>query len=225
MIDQATTSVVHRFPNSSNGWKERAFEQSRACRRAGRLNGMSYEWNGIRYQGSDLGRSLHRAWTRKTRVSRYDPQQDDPRLQELAIARARAPGEGDSTAHSIVRDRQRRIRASTTDSALAERGAMREVGRFRTVLAEDFVAHPVPRRPGPLEPRPEEVSAQNLLRNALDGDCNYTAKTIRRTREIAFGCSAHQEGKRSLRRFDRHRRVKLHQAVYSGFVKPQGNRP
>src|SRR4051794_2734394 len=51
--------------------------------KSGRLNGMSYDFNGTRYRGSDLGRAYTATGLQKQGV-RYDPQTDDVLLQEIA---------------------------------------------------------------------------------------------------------------------------------------------
>src|SRR5262249_4450170 len=48
----------------------------------GRLNGMSYEWTGVRYRGSEVGRGYTASGLKKAKGIRYDPERDDTRLRE-----------------------------------------------------------------------------------------------------------------------------------------------
>src|SRR5205085_1812923 len=52
-----------------------------SLQKTGRFNGMSYDFNGTRYRGSDLGRGYTAAGLQKQGI-RYDPQTDDTRLKE-----------------------------------------------------------------------------------------------------------------------------------------------
>src|SRR5713101_3710930 len=51
---------------------------------SGRLNGMSYEFDGIRIKGSDVGRGYTALGLQRRKGVQYDPDKDNLRLQEAA---------------------------------------------------------------------------------------------------------------------------------------------
>src|SRR5262245_1917894 len=108
-----------------------------SIQKSGRLNGFSYDWNGVRYRGSDLGRAYTASGLQKSKGVRYDPQRDDGRLRDAEMRSRERPERRFGPAIDL-RDRSQRAREydSLSDS---ERAAMREVGRFRAVLVEDLI--------------------------------------------------------------------------------------
>src|SRR5438132_10999891 len=93
-----------------------------SVQRSGRLNGMTYELNGTRVRGSDLGRSYTAQGLQKTKGVRYDGDDDRVRLEEAA-RRARTfarPQEG----FPSLRDRAMRTR-DIDGLSPAQRASMR----------------------------------------------------------------------------------------------------
>jgi hypothetical protein len=188
-----------------------------SLQKSGRLNGMSYEWNGIRYRGSELGRGYTAAGLQKSKGVRYDPERDDPRLREAEKQAREHPGRTLSRSHDL---RDRSARAQEYDAlSESERAAMREVGRFRSVLLEDLIV---------IQYRGDEylwkaefakLAAQNLMetRSVVIATHDRNHQTHTRSLQVVVLTKA---GKDLLRRFDRESR-EASQALYAGFVKPR----
>jgi hypothetical protein len=103
---------------------------------SGRLNGMSYEFDGIRIKGSDVGRGYTALGLQRRKGVQYDPGRDNLRLQE-ALRQAR---ENPVAPLRHVERRPRENRRREYDGlSLAQRAALWEIGRFRTLLAADFI--------------------------------------------------------------------------------------
>jgi hypothetical protein len=102
----------------------------------GRLNGMSYQLDGIRIKGSDVGRSYTALGLQRRKGVQYNPDTDNVRLHE-AVKWAR------ENPVALVRrldPRERANRRREYDGlSAAQRAALWEIGRFRTVLARDFI--------------------------------------------------------------------------------------
>src|SRR5262249_23605237 len=80
-----------------------------SLQKSGRLNGMSYELDGIRYRGSELGRAYTAAGLQKSKGVRYEPGRDNPYLREAATRARENPGR--SLIKSLdLRDRSERAR-------------------------------------------------------------------------------------------------------------------
>jgi hypothetical protein len=120
----------------------------------GRLNGMSYEVNAVRINGSTLGRAYTaQGLQRKLRVN-YDPKRDDP---VLAQALARVPIEDRKRARTIAErhpalasgERDARTRRERDRHGLNtnERQILAMVGTFRVVSAGDLQRQLSPSNP------------------------------------------------------------------------------
>ena len=103
--------------------------------KSGRLNGMSYESNGWRYRGSELGRGYTASGLQRLNGVRYDPERDDPRLKQLEKEAQERPNRAVRTFPDL-RDRNGRAREyeRLTES---ERAVLREVGRFRAFFIDE----------------------------------------------------------------------------------------
>jgi hypothetical protein len=184
---------------------------------SGRLNGMSYELDGVRYRGSELGRSYTASGLQKWKGVRYDPERDEARLKEAEKRAREHPGRAFSRPQDL-RDRSERAREydALSDS---ERAAMREVGRFRAVLLEDFVAIQYRGNEPGWRKEFAKLSAQGFMETRsvviTSHERNHQAHT--RALEVVVLTKA---GKELLRRFDRRTR-EAGQALYAGFVKPR----
>lgn len=188
-----------------------------SLQKSGRLNGFSYEWNGVRYRGSDLGRTYTASGLQKSKGVRYDPQRDDCRLRDAEMRSREQPGR--RLGPSIdLRDRSQRAREYDSLSE-SERAAMREVGRFRTVLAEDLIRIQYSGDSARWNEEFAKLSAHNLIETRsvviTTHDRNHQAHT--RSLEVVVLTKA---GKNLLRHFDRESRA-TGQAFYAGFVKPR----
>ena len=103
---------------------------------SGRLNGMSYEFDGIRIKGSDVGRGYTALGLQRRKGVQYDPDKDNVRLQEAAQQARENPVA--PLRRVDPRERANRRREYNGLSP-AQRAALWEIGRFRTLLASDFI--------------------------------------------------------------------------------------
>src|ERR1700722_2433240 len=107
-----------------------------SLQKSGRLNGMSYEIDAVRIKGSDVGRSYTALGLQRRKGVQYDPGKDSLRLQEAA----KQARENPVAPLLRVDPRERAYRRREYDGlSPAQRAAMWEIGRFRTVLAGDFM--------------------------------------------------------------------------------------
>jgi hypothetical protein len=183
----------------------------------GRLNGMSYEWNGVRYRGSELGRGFTASGLQRAKGVRYDPERDDSRLREAEKRAREHPGRPISRTHDM-RDRSERAREYDSLSS-SERAAMRQVGRFRSVLLEDLVAIQYRGNQSRWKEEFAKLSAQSLMetRSVVIATHDRNHQTHTRSLQVVVLTKA---GKDLLRRFDKDTR-EAGQALYAGFVKPR----
>ena len=90
MIDSAAKDRPS-FPQFFERLEQLGVRPVPSLQKSGRLNGMSYELNGIRFKGSDLGRSYTAAGLEKQGV-RYDSAKDASRLRDAALRAREHPG-------------------------------------------------------------------------------------------------------------------------------------
>src|SRR5262249_6084421 len=132
-----------------------------SLQKSGRLNGMSYEWNGTRYRGSDLGRAYTASGLQKSKGVRYDAERDDSWLR-VAEKRSREVPVRAISRSTDLRDRSDRAREydGLTES---ERAAMRTVGSFRAVLLQDLITIQYRGEEARGKAEFAKLSAQNLV--------------------------------------------------------------
>jgi hypothetical protein len=192
-----------------------------SIQKSGRLNGMSYAVNGRIIKGSDLGRTYTAQGLQKSRAVRYDPERDHARLLETA---ERATGQLKGAerfrpdASERLRDRAGRLREYEALSA-SQRTALREIGRFRTVSAEDFVRIQYRGERGAWRQDFAVLSSRKLLEQrsvVVAMHSKKHGKTLRSFTVVALTKS----GKNLVRRCDQEARAS-HQALYAGIVKPR----
>jgi hypothetical protein len=192
-----------------------------SLQKSGRLNGMSYVVNGRLIKGSDVGRAYTAQGLQKSLGVRYDPKPDQPRLAE-AIQRAREytaiPVERFQDRADRLRDRASRLREYEGLST-AQRSALREIGRFRTLAEEDFIR--IQYRGDRRAWREDfaRLASQKLLEQrsvVVAMHSKAHGKTMRSLTILALT----KRGKNLLWRCDREARAN-HQALYSGIVKPR----
>jgi hypothetical protein len=194
-----------------------------SLQKTGRLNGMSYVIDGILVRGSDLGRAYTALGLQKRRGVRYDPQRDQLRL--IAAAERAREYRGvdrfrglDRARRERLRDRSRRLLEYDHLSA-SQRAALREIGRFRTVSAQDFIRI---QYGGDRRAWGQDLAAlrsQKLLeeRSVVVAMHSKThGKTVRSLTLLALT----KQGKNLLRHCDTEARAS-HQALYAGIVKPR----
>jgi hypothetical protein len=106
-----------------------------SLQKSGRFNGMSYVIDGLLIRGSDLGRSYTAVGLEKRKGVHYEHFRDHLRLEEAARQAREIPL---IQRRSDSRERSER-RRDYDGLSPAQRAALWEIGRFRTVLAADLV--------------------------------------------------------------------------------------
>jgi hypothetical protein len=192
-----------------------------SLQKSGRLNGMSYVIDGILVKGSDLGRAYTAQGLQKAIGVRYHPQADHSRLTQAVErampARRLEPGGRDRVIES-ARDRAGRRREYDGLSP-AQRAALREIGRFRTLSAEDFVriqyrGDRVAWRQDFAALRSQKLLEQRSVVVAMHS--KDRGKTLRPLTILTLT----RQGKNLLRRSDGDA-PSARQALYAGIVKPR----
>src|ERR1051326_874758 len=219
-VGEVIDSVTKHHPTLSellDRLDERGVRVVPSIQKSGRLNGMSYELDDVRYRGSELGRGYTASGLQKAKGVRYEPERDDPRLREAERRARENPGRTIDRPPDL-RDRSDRAR-EYDDLTASQCAAMRDVGRFRAVLLEDLVANRYrDNRPG-WQKDFQKLSGQNLMETRsvviTTHDRNHQAHT--RVLQLVV---LTKKGKDLLRRFDKEIRG-ASQAIYAGFVKPR----
>src|SRR2546425_3871329 len=187
-----------------------------SVQRSGRLNGMTYELNGTRVRGSDLGRSYTAQGLQKTKGVRYDGDHDRLRLEEAA-RRARTfarPQEG----FPSLRDRAMRTR-DIDGLSPAQRASMREIGRFRTILASDFIRIQYRGDGAAWRQDAAALTRQGLIEQRSVVIATHSKEHGRRTQSMSVVVLT-KKGRNLLKRTDQELKASG-QALYAGFVKPR----
>lgn len=181
-----------------------------------RLNGMSYEVDGQRIKGSDLGRAYTAQGLRKSGVQ-YEARRDFERLAQ-AVARGSKDLVRWERPRPGSRDRANRARKYDGLSA-AQRAALREIGRFRTVASEDFARIQYRGDRGAWRQDFARLSAQKLVEQRSVVVATHSKTTGRKVKPLSVVVLTKQ-GKQLLRRSDPATKS-AGQALYAGFVKPR----
>jgi len=190
-----------------------------SIQKSGRLNGMSYKVNGAVVRGSDLGRAYTAEGLQKSRGVRYDPGRDRLRLAEAANERdplvsARMPRETTER----IRNRANRTREFEGLSP-AQRAALREIGRFRTVSVPDFIRIQYRSDRGAWRQDFSRLASQKLVEQRSVVVATHSKTRGRNVQSMPVVVLT-QKGKDLVRRCDKDARSHQ-QAVYAGFVKPR----
>jgi hypothetical protein len=187
-----------------------------SIQRSGRLNGMSYEWQGVRYRGSELGRAYTAKGLEKQGVQ-YAPERDDGPLR---AAERRAKESPARSLHRTPDLRDRSLGAREYDALTeSERSTMRQVGSFRTVLAKDFLAIEYGGERARFERDMAKLIAQKLVETRSVVIATHDRKRQSHTRSL-YLIGLTKKGKELLKRFDPEIR-QASQSLYAGFVKPR----
>jgi hypothetical protein len=196
-----------------------------SIQKSGRLNGMSYAVDGTLIKGSDLGRAYTAQGLQKSRGVRYDPQQDHARLAEAALRAREYPAtclerfqRPNRVGPDRLRDRASRMREYEGLTA-TQRAALREIGRFRTVAAEDFLRILYHGDRGAWREDFTRLASQKLLEERSVVVAMHSKSHVKTVRSLSV-LAITKRGKNLLRRCDRDARAS-HQALYAGIVKPR----
>jgi hypothetical protein len=188
-----------------------------SIQKSGRLNGMSYDCRGARFKGSELGRAYTAAGLSKFKGVSYDSERDDPRLKEAA-ERGRQLQE--RTVQREPNLRERSVLAREYDSLNdSERAVMREVGRFRAILADDLVRIQYGGDRRHFQQEITRLGAQGLVETQSVVIATHDRKHQTQTRALEVAVLT-KKGKDMVRRYDRHTRDAA-QVMYAGSVKPR----
>ena len=188
-----------------------------SVQRSGRLNGMTYELNGTRVRGSDLGRSYTAQGLQKTKGIRHGGELDQRRLEEAARL-GREPITPLEQRSAVLRDRSLRIREQDGLSP-AQRAAMREIGRFRTLSTSDFIRH---QYRGDMQAWRQDAAALSRLGFIEQRSVVVTTHSKEHGRNIQTLSIVvlTKKGRNHSKRFDQDLKTSG-QALYAGFVKPR----
>jgi hypothetical protein len=107
---------------------------------SGRLNGMSYRFNGNTVKGSRLGREYTAQGLQQRKGVAYVPERDDPTLHNAA-ERAGVHRADRSEIDRAIAPQNRRVRDQETGLNVDQKGTLSDIGRFRTVNVEDLIRH------------------------------------------------------------------------------------
>jgi len=194
-----------------------------SIQKSGRLNGMSYVIDGILIKGSDLGRAYTAHGLQKRLGIQYDPQRDQPTL--LATTERAKDKDGFLDPDRVreidrdkLRDRSRRLLQydGLSDS---QRAALREIGRFRTVSAQDLIRIQYAGDRRAWRRDMATLASQKLLEQRSIVVATHSkshGKTVKSITVLALT----KTGKNLVRRCDPEARAS-HQAIYAGIVKPR----
>jgi hypothetical protein len=193
-----------------------------SLQKSGRLNGMSYAFDGIIIKGSDLGRAYTAQGLQKGLGVQYDTERDSTRLVNAADEAKEYQLKGVERFRpdrsEMLRDRASRLREYEALSP-SQRAALREIGRFRTVSVADFIAIQYRGDRSSWHQDSIRLAAQGLVEQrsvVVAMHSKSRGKTVRSLSILALT----KRGKNLLRRCDKDARA-THQALYAGMVKPR----
>jgi DNA-binding MarR family transcriptional regulator len=196
-----------------------------SIQKSGRLNGMSYVIDGMLIKGSDLGRAYTAQGLQRRLGIQYDPHRDEPSLLAAAeratdkdIARFRDPDRVREIDRDKLRDRSRRL-LQYDGLSTSQRAVLREIGRFRTVSAQDLIRIQYAGDRRAWRQDMAALVAQKLLEERSIVVATHSkshGKTVKSMTVLALTKS----GKNLVRRCDPVARAS-HQAIYAGIVKPR----
>jgi hypothetical protein len=185
---------------------------------SGRLNGISYVVEGTLIRGSDLGRAYTASGLQKRMGVQYDPERDRARIEQGARWAQENPAILAQRGRSNVRDRTSRTR-DYDGLSLAQRAALREIGRFRTVSAQDFVRIQYRGDLGAWRQDFARLKSQGLAEQRSVVVATHSKRLGKQVRSISVVVLT-KKGKELVRRADKGARS-AGQAIYAGFVKPR----
>jgi hypothetical protein len=183
---------------------------------SGRLNGMSYEFDGIRIKGSDIGRGYTALGLQRRKGVQYDPGRDNLRLQE-ALRQARenpvAP------LRQVDRRPRENRRREYDDLTPSQRAALWEIGRFRTLLSADFIHIQYQGNRNAWRRDFQALASQNLAERHSVVIATHSKTHGRIIKELSIVVLT-KKGKDLMRHYHKDAESPR-QAIYAGLVKPR----
>jgi hypothetical protein len=194
--------------------EERGVQVIPSIQSSGRLNGMSYQYQGTIVKGSSLGRQFTASGLQERLGVAYESNRDDVVLRD-AVARAgfqaSVPRDTDRTlAKGSHVDRSIRVRDSSTGLSRDQELTLTEVGKFRTVEVRDLVEHRYQGRAGRFSRDLNALSSRGLAERRTV----WNTKSKERFDVVVLT----KRGRRHLSEMARSRGQK--QEFHAGFVKP-----
>jgi hypothetical protein len=187
-----------------------------SLQKGGHFNGVSYQFDGIRIKGSDVGRSYTALGLVRRKGVRYDPTKDNLRLQEAAKQARENPV-------ALVRrtdPRERANRRREYDGLNpAQRAALWEIGRFRTVLAGDFIRLRYQGDRDAWRRDFNSLASQKLLERHSIVIATHSKTHGRLVKELSVVVLT-KRGKDLMRHYHKDAQTPR-QAIYAGLVKPR----
>jgi DNA-binding MarR family transcriptional regulator len=182
----------------------------------GRLNGMSYEFNGVRINGSTLGRAYTAQGLQRKLGINYDPKRDDP---VLARTLARVPIEDRKRTRTVAErnpalapnERDARTRRERDHHGLNsnERQILNKVGTFRVISSGDLQRQISPFNPERFQHDVKRLVARGLVESqSVPYDKKGDSVSILTLTKAGLKAARSDE------------RTPRSQRLYAGFVKP-----
>lgn len=181
---------------------------------SGRLNGFSYEFDGVRVKASTLGRAYTPKGLQEKKHVSYEPSRDAARLRQAvddwnsrSVAPPQPARQNDRSQRNDGRESSRGSR-NRDDLTPTQWELMTDVGRFRTVALPDLARTHYAGDYGALERDLSRLAARNLVERktvALDN-----------RRSVLHVVALTRKGKSLLRR-----QAEPSQAIYAGIAKPR----
>ena len=112
---------------------------------SGRLNGMSYRFKGATVKGSRLGREYTAQGLQNRKGVQYDAARDDgalrQSLEKAGFSRPDNAATPSQPGRNPQEDRAARLRDRTSGLNSDQQATLAEIGKFRTLKAEDVIRH------------------------------------------------------------------------------------
>ena len=177
---------------------------------SGRLNGLSYRFQGRIVKGSSVGRAYTAQGVQQRLGVRYEPSRDDSALAR-ALERAGVRGlRAENRRCDAGGERAPRVRDRVSGLSTDQRDTLAEVGRFRTVSSDDLVRYRYSGNSGSFRQDIRVLSERGLAKER-------TVRHVRSGREYRVVVLTRQ-GRNALRKSSASRDDG--QQYYAGFVKP-----
>ena len=179
---------------------------------SGKLNGMSYRFEGTTFNGSAIGRSYTARGLQLKKGVDFQPERDQA---ALAVAVDRGGMRRDIADRPDGPDRtprDSRTRSRDTGLTQSQQDLLAEIGKFRTVATADLVAHRYAGNNGKFDREMRHVIERGLAeRRVITHERGMKSETV-----VVLTAS----GRQLLRRANTKEKGEGAQEFYAGFVKP-----
>jgi hypothetical protein len=210
------------FPEFLEHLKKAGVLAISSIQKSGRLNGISYVVDGLLIKGSDLGRAYTAHGLQRRKGLRYDALQHRQALEEAAMSAKDQVSERALLRQPDARRNEERRRTLGELSA-AQKNAMLEIGRFRTILVEDFIRIHYRNDKAAWKQDAARLAALGLIEQRSVMVTTHSKEHGRQLRNLRVVVLT-KKGKDLLRRYDKEAKPGIDgrpQALYAGLVKPR----